>query len=316
MQIIQSLKALCTQVVLMLILVFTTNYVCASNNNYLLQETFIDSTNDSGLISSKPEKSSKEEKKEKKEEGKKMLKDNHERFLIKYDYIFANLKTRVTFTGPNGILNLSLGMEENLGLPSRASFSSLEFVYRITKRSGFYANYYGINRNISYVSENDVPFLGDTISAGSSVSTFFNTQMFSAGYLFSALTTPDVYLGFYVNLYVIYLNTGFKTINETNGTELAIFMPLPNIGFVGSFKLTNWLLFYGSIGVFSLNTDQFGGMIYSFSLSLGFKPTNWLAINVSYKEFDISVYDNIKRQIDATVEYNFKGPSVGLTFQF
>ena len=75
-------------------------------------------------------------------------------------------------------------------------------------------------------------------------------------------------------------------------------------------------MFYGSIGVFSLNTEDYGGLISNYNLSLGIIPTRWLAINLSYTEFNIRVYNNIEKEIDAIVEYNFRGPAIGLSFKF
>ncbi len=313
-QAIQLLMTIFLRATFILVLVFIAISANAGNNNYLLQESLPDSTKRLDRKTEKTER--KEERKKKKAEGKRLLKETHSRFLISYDYVFASLKTRVTFSGPNSILNLSLSLEDNLGLASLASFSSFAFVYRITKRSGFYANYYGINRNKTFTNNNDLIFLDDTIPAGSSVTTYFNTQIISAGYIYSALSKPDAYLGFYANLYVIFLKTGFKTKNGKRKADLIYTMPLPNFGFVGSFRLTKWLLFHGSMGVFSLNAENYGGIIYDLSLSLGFQPTTWMAINLSYKEFNIRLYDNIGKQIDAIVEYNFKGPAIGMTLKF
>jgi hypothetical protein len=304
----QPLRVYNQKFIILLLLVFITVPIQA--NTYLFQETIPDSTNISH------HKKHKIEKKKKKAEGIQLLKDKHSRFLIKYDYIFANLKTRVTVNGPKGILNLSLSLEDNLGLPSRAFFSSLAFVYRATLRSGLYVNYYGINRSEDLVTQEDLYFLGDTIPAGSGINTYFNTQIISAGYIFSALIKPDAYLGFYANLYVISLKTGFSAKNGDRNANLALTMPLPNIGCVGSFKLTKWLMFYGSIGVFSLNTEKYGGLISNYNLSLGIIPARWLAINLSYTAFNIRVYNNIKKEIDAIVEYNFRGPAIGISFKF
>jgi hypothetical protein len=313
MQTIQLLKTLFLKVILILVLILLTDSVYA--NNYLPEPAITDSLKHANRKLTKSEK--KEERKKKKAEGIKLLKESHSRFLISYDYVFSKLKTRVTFNGPNKILNLSLGLEDNLGLNKYASFSSIAFVYRITKHSGLYANYYGINRSKTFTAQEDLFFLGDTIPAGSSINTYFNTHIVSAGYIYSALTNPDAYLGFYANLYVIFLKTGIAANNESRGSELNYTMPLPNIGFVGSFKLTKWLLFHGALGVFSLNTENYGGLIYDLSIALGFKPAKWVAINLSYKEFNIRLYNNnIEQQIDAIVEYNFKGPAIGLIFKF
>jgi len=309
MMISQPQKGLSLKLVAISVLLFLSISIQA-NNSYQLQESYNDTTTKVG------HKERKAERKKEKADGIRMLKENHARFLIKYDLIFANLKTRVTVNGPQGILNLSLSLEDNLGLPSRSSFSSLAFVYRMTKRSGLYLNYYGINRSEDIVSQDDLYFLGDTIPAGSGINTYFNTQIVSVGYMLSALINPDAYLGFYANLYVISLKTGFSSKSGGKGESLILTMPLPNFGFVGSFRLTKHVMFYGSMGVFSLNTEDYGGVINNYNISLEFIPTRWFAINLSYKEFNIRVYDNIDKEIDAIVEYNFSGPAVGLTFKF
>jgi hypothetical protein len=61
--------------------------------------------------------------------------------------------------------------------------------------------------------------------------------------------------------------------------------------------------------------DDFGGTLFDFNMSLNFKPTNWLGLSVSYQEFDIRVgfpYESIY----TTVDYNFRGPAVGVNFTF
>jgi len=302
-------KGLSLKLMISSLLLFFTISIQA-NNSFQVQESNNDTT------TKLDHKERKAERKKEKADGIKMLKENHARFLIKYDLIFANLKTRVTVNGPKGILNLSLSLEDNLGLPSQSSFSSLAFVYRITKRSGLYLNYYGINRSEDVVAQDDLYFLGDTIPAGSGINSYFNTQIVSVGYMVSALINPDAYLGFYANLYVISLKTGFSSKSGSKGENLILTMPLPNFGFVGSFRLTKHVMFYGSMGLFSLNTKDYGGLISNFNVSLGYIPVRWLSINLSYTEFNIRVYNNLGKEIDAVVEYNFRGPAIGLAFKF
>lgn len=70
-----------------------------------------------------------------------------------------------------------------------------------------------------------------------------------------------------------------------------------------------------AVGFFSLNTRDFGGSLYNFDLSLTAKPIRWLGISLSYQQFNVRVYFP-SDEINSTVEYNFRGPSLGLTFIF
>ena len=293
------------------ILIFISTAVRADNNNYLLRELAQDS-----LKKAETHKEKKQEKKEKKKADIQTMKDLNSRFIISLNSVFASLDTRVTFKGPNNILNLSLGLEDNLGLPENRAFIAGSFMYRITPRSGLYIEYYGINRKETHTSSEELYWNEDTIAIGSSFSAYFNTQVASAGYMLSALKDPDAFLGFYFNLYLMYIKTGINTeIGGING-EIGLTVPLPNIGVIGMFKLTKWLNFNTTLGIFSLNTKDFGGTIYSLSVSFLFKPVRWMGISLSYREFDVSFYDSLSQDISYEIKYNFKGPALGLMFVF
>lgn len=91
--------------------------------------------------------------------------------------------------------------------------------------------------------------------------------------------------------------------------------PLPNFGLIASFNLNKWLNLNGVVGFFSLNTKDFGGSLYNFDISLMAKPVRWLGISLSYQQFDVRVYFP-SEGINTVVDYNFRGPSLGLSFIF
>jgi len=311
MKINLQLKNHLLRIVSIAILIFISTSVFAGNNSYLLEELSKDS-----LKKSETHKEKKEDKKQKRKAGIQTMKDLNSRFIISVNNVFASLDTRVTFKGHDNIFNLSLGLEENLGLPSQRVFIAGSFMYRITPRSGLYMEYYGINRRETHTANEEFIWEKDTISVGDSFSAYFNTQVASAGYMLSALKAPDAFLGFYFNLYLMYVKTGINTdIGDISG-EIGLTVPLPNIGVIGMFKLTKWLNFNTTLGIFSLNTKNFGGTIYSLNISFLFKPVPWMGISLSYREFDVSFYDSLTQDTSYEIEYNFKGPALGLMFVF
>jgi hypothetical protein len=141
------------------------------------------------------------------------LRHSHQRFKIKLDNVYASLDTEVSFQINDGILTASLGLEQNLGLADQKYFFAGSFQYRITPRSGIYAEYYGINRQETNVTDQDYIFMKDTIPAGLNITAFFNTQVISAGYMLSILRDPNAFLGLYFNVYFMMLDTGIKSEN-------------------------------------------------------------------------------------------------------
>lgn len=90
---------------------------------------------------------------------------------------------------------------------------------------------------------------------------------------------------------------------------------LPSFGVVALFKLNNWLQIHGDVGFFNLQLSTFGGSMYSFDVALDFKPAQWIGITISYQEFDVNVFIPSK-EINTTIDYNFRGPALGLSFLF
>lgn len=243
------------------------------------------------------------------------FKKTQERYFFKLGAVNARLATEVSFELVDGFLTAKLGLEDNLGLPSKRTFFTGTFVHRFTPASGLYVQYYGINRAETYSTDKDIIFQQDTIPAGTMGMTYFNTQVISTGYLLTLKQDLNAYLGAYFNIYLMWLDTGVKSDLGSINAKVKYAAPLPNFGLVAMFKLKKWLDLDANVGFFSLKLNDFDGTLYDFSARLVFKPARWLGISLSYQEFDIRVsfpYEDI----NTTVDYNFRGPAVGVNFSF
>ncbi len=254
-------------------------------------------------------------KKELRKEERKAFRKDNKQLSFSFSTVYADLNTRASFDFLDGFLTANVGLENNLGLPDKKSFFTGTLMYRITPSSGVYAHYYGINRSESYVTKEDIIFLGDTLPAGSEARAYFNTQVVSAGYLLSLLKDPNAFLGAYFNIYVMSLGTGVSSDLGNIDAKVYLTAPLPNFGILADFRLNDWLYLGGNIGFFSIYLDDFGGSLYDFSARLIFKPAHWLGLHVSYQEFDIRVEFPFEG-IPTAIDYNFRGPALGLNLMF
>ena len=253
--------------------------------------------------------------KEHREQEKLILKHSHKRVFIKTSFVYAKLRTKASFALPDNIFSAALSLERNLGLPDKSTFFTGSIMYRFTPRSGLYAEYYGLNRRVSHTTTEELIFMKDTIPAGSAGNAFFNTQVLSIGYLLSILIDPNAFLGVYFNVYGMFIETGFSVDHSEVNPNFKFVAPLPSFGIVALFKLTNWLQLHGDVGFFNLQLSTFGGSMYTFDVALDFKPTRWLGIFLSYQSFDVNVFIP-SDEINTTIDYNFRGPALGLSFVF
>ncbi len=254
-------------------------------------------------------------KKELRKQEKVSLKNSHQRNLVFLSLVNASLKTQVSFELLDGLFSANVGLEQNLGLPDQSVFFTGAYIYRATPRSGIYLQYYGINRTKNWQTEKELIFLADTIPSGLQTTTYFNTQVFSGGYLFSILRDPHAFLGVYFNVFVIFLKTGVKS--DVGNIDLGFNLgaPLPNLGLLAVFKLSQWLQFNADVGFFSLSTKNFGGSIYDLDVGLTFKVAKFLGLSIAYQEFDVSIYFP-NNEINTVVDYNFRGPSITIRGNF
>ena len=265
----------------------------------------------------------KEHRKEVKAERKAALKASHKRFIFKGTSVFANLRTDMTFGIPytDGFLTANLSLEDNFGLADNKTFFSGSFLYFITPRSGLYVQYYGIDRQNSHTTLKDYIFLGHEIPAGTDITAYFNTHVFSFGYLLTIMRDSRVFLGAYFNIFFMDLATGVYTEGKRIDENLEYILPLPNFGLVANFELLPWLDFDAAVGFFSLDLkdNYFAGSIYNVSAALVFKPLDWFGLSLSYEIFDVDVSDRFDigdTYIPYSVKYNFSGPAAGVSFNF
>ncbi len=244
------------------------------------------------------------------------LRRTHSRFFLEGSVVYAFLDTKLDFNVPGSMIHAVISLENNLHLPDKRPFFSGSLLWRFTPSSGLYINYYGLNRSESYSTRHDIPWQGDTIPAGTNYDLYFNTHVFSLGYVFSILKDPHAFLGAYFNVYVMLVKTGLRGENLIlTNPSLNTTLPLPNLGVLMKFDLTSWLAVSGNAGVFSLYTPSLGGYVQDYKISFSFRVISWLSLSISYERFSVHAIFP-RTDINTVVDYDFHGPSAGIVIKF
>jgi hypothetical protein len=260
----------------------------------------------------------KEARKEKKHERKQERKDKiGAHVLLSLNFTYAFLESQIRFITPSGLLSFQVGLEKNLGLQDQAMIYSSSIIARITPRSGIYGMYYGLNRSSKYVMKNDIILPKDTIHAGSFVEAYFNTYVFSLGYMFSILKEQKSFLGIYFNIYVMNIQTGVASnILKESSYSYQFLAPLPNFGLIMDFELAKWFRITGGMGLFFVNNiEGVGGTIHDINFYTIFKPAKWVALSIGAQAFNVIVTSDETDYL-LNISYSFKGPSCSLKFIF
>lgn len=234
---------------------------------------------------------------------------------ISGNFVWADIETSITFTGPNEILSATISLENNLGLEKLKLFFTSSVLWRITPRSGIYGGFYRIYRKKTYPLDFDLPFLEENFPNGSYIDTYYNTDVMSLGYMFTLVDDENAFLGAFINLYMMSIKTGVNSKGQTLSENVKMLAPLPDIGLLAIFSVTKWLSLKGKFAIFALRAGDYSGKINDLSVGGTFKVKSWLGINLSYNVFNISLLTQ-EYKINALVEYDYRGPALGVNLKF
>jgi hypothetical protein len=228
--------------------------------------------------------------------------------------IYSKVSSSIRLEGERGIVSAKIDFEKHLGLDRHKNIYAVSIVARITPHSGLYGSYYSLNRKNSIVLDEDIPVENDTLKKGLLIDGYFNTSVYSFGYLHSILKEDNAFLGAYINLYVIQLSAGVSSEVFDFNKSTTLLAPLPNIGILAAFQLNRSFSIGGNLGVFFVNSEYLTGTFIDASFALSYNPVSWLGISFGYYVFDVRAGWPIE-SIDGFAEYHYGGPSLGITFK-
>ena len=257
-------------------------------------------------------------KKDKKAERKRLDKEYIEgrRWRIASSFINASLDSYIQFEGPDGVLGAKLSLEDFLGFEKNMVIPKFDFQYSFNRHSSLYAEYYNIARSSSHNIDEDFDWGDIEVPEDvGNVDVFFNTQIWSFGYMYSFINKPDAELSFFANIFIMGVNTGLDVENRNIHDRFRITAPLPSIGYRFSYEILPKVRFGGTHTFFFLQIGDYGGTINNIKLNLDYRALKWLSAGASYSKFDLEIASEA-RVFKGLINYSYQGPGLYLMFLF
>jgi hypothetical protein len=237
------------------------------------------------------------------------------RFEIQVNGIYATLETNLRFESSNGILGVKINFEDNLGMDKYRVLPMFNARFNIKNRHNIFALYYGLPRDADYVTKQDIEYGDRFIPEGTEVFSFFNTNVYSLGYMYDVVSDNRSRLGLFVNFYVLTVASGVSSSTEPLNESFRVTAPLPNFGAQAYYKIKDWFGVSGFFSLFFLSIDDFSGSIHTLSGQMDFYLTRWLDAGLGYYLFDLNL-EVSKNQFTGLFDYLYKGPYLSLGFRF
>ncbi len=229
--------------------------------------------------------------------------------------IHSKVSSSMRLEGERGILSAQINFENHLGLEDTKNIYAVSVVTRLTPHSGLYGSFYSLNRKNTIILEEDLPIGSDTLKKDMLIDGYFNTTVFSFGYLHSILKDDKAFFGAYLNLYVIQLKAGLRSEIFDFNKSIVLFAPLPNFGVLAAFQLNRSFSIAGSLGIFFVDNKDMTGTFIDANFGVSYNPLSWVGISAGYYIFDVRVGWPVEGVV-GYANYNYGGPSLGVTFQF
>lgn len=238
-----------------------------------------------------------------------------QRFHVSVNGVYAILETNIRFESTNGLLGVKINLEDNLGLEKYRIMPMFTATFNIKNRHNIFGMYYGIPRDSYYQTKRDFEFKGEMISAGTEIYSYYNTNVFSLGYMYDAIRDSRSHLGLFVNLYILTLNTGVSSNREPINQSFRVTAPLPNFGAQAFYKLHKRFGLSGLFSIFFLSVGDFSGAIHNIGGELDFYLTRWLELGLGYYLFDLNIEAETP-QFTGIFDYTYQGPYLSIGFRF
>jgi hypothetical protein len=217
-----------------------------------------------------------------------------EKFGIQAGYFLTAVDSGARFgTG----IGVDIDMEDLLGLDSSNDVFRIGALWRFTdnRRHRLDFSWFSLNRDgtgqigqsITFENENGEQI---TIDAGSTVSTFFDIDIYELSYSYSFLQDDRLDLAASLGLYIMPMDVGLAVsglINEEGKHDFTA--PLPVLGLRMDILLAPRWFFRSGAQVFYLEYENFTGGILQVSAAVEYTPWNHVGIGMGFDTMNISV---------------------------
>ena len=241
--------------------------------------------------------------------------DKKPRFHISANGVYAILETNIRFESQNSILGAKINLEESLGFDKSRIMPMFMATFNIKNRHNLLGIVYSLPRDSYIKTETEFEYNGNIIEVGTEINSYYNTNVFSIGYMYDVVRDSKAKLGLFVNFYIMTLSSGISTTQGLIDESFKVTAPLPNFGAMAQYKLSKRVGLSGFFSIFFLTVGDFSGAIHNIGGELNFYLTPWLDLGLGYYLLDLNIEAETS-QFVGIFDFIYQGPYLSLGFSF
>ena len=216
----------------------------------------------------------------------------------------------------------TVSFEDELGLASRKTLPWFTAGARLGSDWRVEFEYFSLRRAGTQAISRDIAFGQTIFSAGATLDSAFDSDVFRLSAGWSALRTEQTELGLTLGLHVTRFKLGLAAQAAVGGASAGgraeaqdALVPLPTLGLYGKHDFTREWSVQARIDYFTLSYGDYGGGLANLMAALGYRISDRAGVSVGYRYVDYSLDITRPRWVGG-IEYRFSGPFVSLQVGF
>ncbi len=205
--------------------------------------------------------------------------------------LVTGYETEMLLTPKNLPLSVRINTEDQLGMESETNVFRLDGYYRFSDTHSIDISYFSVKSEGNKVLSADIEWDDKTIGVGTTVSSYFNMDVYKINYGYSFYHNEKVELVLSAGFHITTLDLGLEATGVTEGDEkVGITVPLPTFGFKGEYTVIDKRLFVEyKTDYFFLKYDDFQGRLISSALNIEYRFVDNIGVGVGYNSNKIFV---------------------------
>jgi hypothetical protein len=225
-------------------------------------------------------------------------------------YVFG-ATANVAVGGPVLGVGTNVDFTQTLGGDTSTDAFRIDTLYRFNERHAIGFSWYRVGLSGEKTLNQEILVNDTRIAAGAFTQTSLSFNTYRLIYNYSFYRNDKVELGVSPGLYMMKTNFDFVgqgTINGTPGSTRVVSeqltLPLPSIGLVANYNITQKLQFQSRYDVFYLSIGQYSGSMFEFYGGLEYRVIQHFALGAAYDRLQASLRGDGHEGFKADFSYN------------
>ncbi len=204
--------------------------------------------------------------------------------------IVTNFETEMQLTPKNLPISARINTKDQLGMKTDTNVFRIDGYYRFTDKHSIDFSFFSVKSNGGKFIDKDIEWNDQKISAGASIDSYFDMDVYKVNYGYSFYHSEEVELALTAGLHITSIGIGLQAsgtidgvVAQSTSSSASATIPLPVFGFKGEYTIIDKTLFVNyRTEYFFLEYDTFRGNLHSSAINLEYRFLENVGVGVGY----------------------------------